>query len=128
MSLYILEPTEQPEQRPEWDYQVELGGLVWRLVLRWFERFEQWGLTVYDDTDTLMVSQEPILVNRPCLTHHTGRIPTGGQLWLLSLNGSDEACSYDDLGTRCQLVWATDDDEALDEDSSAEEFTYSATP
>jgi hypothetical protein len=129
MSLYYLDPVDQAEQLPEWDYQVELGGEVWRLVIRWFERFGQWALTVYDSDDELQVSQEVLRVNSPSLTHHTGRVPAGGQFWFVATDGSDEPCAYEDLGRRCQLWWITDDDELLtEEDSASEEFTYSATP
>lgn len=126
MTMLILEPFEQAEQIPEWDYQVELGEALWRIVLRWSERFEVWTLTLYDADDALQVSQETLRVNTQWGTHHTGRVPTGGEIWLVALDDSDEPCSYDDLGSRCLLMWITDDELTTTEDAA--EFSYSATP
>ncbi len=126
--IYDLEPVDPAVQRPEWDYQVELGAAVWRFVVRWFERFGAWALTVYDSDGTLQLSQEWLRINSRIGAHHTGRMPTGGQLWFVALDGSDTEATYDDMGGRCRLQWITDDDDLLVVTEEAGDFTFSATP
>ncbi len=104
-------PPQTPERvEPRYDYDVELGGVLYRLELIWRDRTESWYVNLYDSDDEPLILGQRLVVDYPLMASHTGRVPSGGMLILVDTSGDSTEADYEALGRRCELLWLDVDD------------------
>jgi hypothetical protein len=111
-----LPPHEPAEQNPVWDYEIDLPkddgtyNATFRFFIQWCERTASWYLSLFDANGNLTVGRMRLVVNWKLGQNYTGRIPTGGFLSLLDLEGEGAEATYESFGHRHRLTWATLDE------------------
>lgn len=100
-----LPPFSPEEQEPVYDYQIALDEITYRIVLQWRDRQASWYLSLYDASDNVMFTNARMNIDTPIGWRLTGRNIETGFIVLLDTEGTQEQCSYEDLGYRCQLFY-----------------------
>lgn len=109
MALLELAPINPEIQSSSYDYQIDLGDVTYRLVIRYNTRSDRWYLSLYDAENNLLISGVKLVINYPLLSNHLSA-PSGGTLILIDTANTGEECGYEDLGRRCQLLWWPEED------------------
>jgi len=125
--MLTLPPIEPAEQANSYDYTIALGDYSYRVVLTWRERCASWYLALYDSADNLLVDGKRLFIGAPILWRHTGRNTINGQLVFLDISGSQEECTFEELGHRCFLCWS-ETDGAMDWAVESYPVTVAAVP
>ena len=89
---------------------VDLSGLIYILEFRYNTRAGYWILNMYDSGKLEVMNGIVLSVNWPLLIHCSEEIKPPGTLMLIDTSGKGEPCTDEDLGTRCRLVYITNDE------------------
>jgi len=122
-----LTPIEPDDPQPVYDYEVELAGIIFRVVLLWTDRDDspdprvgKWYLSLFDSDDTALLSGKRLGVDVPVLNRYRGAFPDG-QVMLLDTESEGADPGFDDLGFRHRLVFIPSD--KIEAPEPAETFT-----
>ena len=110
------EPISPPESQPMYEYLAVLGGRTFRYRLRWMDRPESWYLTLWDSQEQLLLDGQRVQVDWAPLWRFAGEEWPPGLLMLIDTEDLGEECSYEDMGRRCQLIYADAEELVGDED------------
>lgn len=103
MTRYVIPLTGEPES-----FTVTLGGIEYRMTLRWCDTGEGgWLLDVALADGTALVAAIPLVTGVDLLAAH-GHIGFAGMLWCQS--PSETVPGPGDLGTEVQLIFETEED------------------
>ena len=111
----VLPPDLPAEPNPAFEFEVPIGddGQVWYYRLYWNERQGAWHLDLTKAGETIGLYGKKLTANWT-VYRHTGRLPSGGVLALLDMDGDGkERPTYEGLGHRWKLAFLTDDDLTL---------------
>lgn len=111
----VLPPDAPAEPNPVFEFEVPIGpdGQVWYYRLSWNARQEAWHLDLTKISETAGLYGKKLTVNWT-IYRHTGRLPEGGLLALLDMDGDGvERPTYEGLGYRWKFAWLTDEDLTL---------------
>lgn len=84
-----------------------LSGTLYILEFNWNPRAEYWTIDVYDLNKIAVINGAVLSVNWPIFVHCSSPIKPNGQLMLIDTSGKSLPCTAQDLGTRCKLVYVT---------------------
>lgn len=119
MSVTYLEPIEREEQQSLWDYEIDLTGSVYRVVLTWSDRLERWRMDIFDVDGVIIVANRFLNVDYAVgARSQDPRMPLG-MLFLLDADQSGLECGFEELGFRCLLSF-TEADQLPDADGVSE--------
>lgn len=86
--------------------EVDLGGVVYLLEVRWNEQLERYMLDVMDADGGALLMGRVLEVDRDLFDRHrnTSTLPDG-QLIALDTSGLGESCGLYELGGRVKLIY-----------------------
>ena len=114
------------EQYPVYDYNVTLTGVEFRLVQTHRERPNRWYLTIYDANGTALLSNKKMSINTPLLADLQISGLPAGEIALWDSSGAETECGFDDLGTRCLLLYFEPDE--IPDSTTGNDITIEAVP
>ena len=99
------------EQQPVYDYTIPLGGITFRVVLKYLVRPDRWYISIYTVDGVALVKGVKLVVDT--VLFEDLQIPgmPAGKLALWDTADSGAECGWADLGNRCQLVYIEPEDE-----------------
>ncbi len=113
--MIVLPPDAPPEPYPVLEFEAQIGddAQVWYYRLYWNARQEAWHLDLTRLGETSGIYGKKLVANWSPY-RHTGRLPSGGELALLDMEGDGtERSTYEGLGHRWKFVFLTDEDLTL---------------
>jgi hypothetical protein len=95
---------------PFFDLQMTLDDVAYTLQFRWNVRCERWFMDILDEqASTLLQAGICLVADFPLTAVRTGRTPPGIFV-ALDTSGAGLDPTIDDLGTRVQLIYFTEEE------------------
>lgn len=93
---------------PGQDFVIQLGSAKWELYIRWNDRSGFWTMDITEyNSQTNIVSGVPLLLGCDILVPYS---LGNGSLFAYDETGSGQDAGYDDLGSRINLYWFSQDE------------------
>lgn len=105
-----LTPIEPVDPLSVYDYEVDLGGAIFRIVLRFGDRNERWYLSLFDANGDLLFDGRRMSVDFPIISRFRDERMPDGELSLLDIEDGNRECDFDGLGFRCRFVFVPTDE------------------
>ena len=90
----------------DYEIEVELSGVAFKLRLTWNYREEFWYLTISDTEDTVIAGNLKVVVDKPLMLDVPGIAKPQGNLIAIDTSNSGLRAGLTDLGERVKLIWS----------------------
>jgi hypothetical protein len=108
MTAFFQVPVLTGPERPSTIQRTALDGRTYVLELDWSAREERWFFAISDAAGNPIRLGKRVVVGTDLLAHVVSDARPPGMLLVVSLDGSNASPGLVDLGSRVQLIYATE--------------------
>lgn len=108
MTTIYLEIPITTYNAPSFTMTLTLDGRYYVFRFDWNERDTVWLLSIYDVDGNVMIGNMKLVVDYLLLYNFKVKNMPPGELFLNNTTGDGKPCLFDDLGTKCKLLYITE--------------------
>lgn len=112
MATFALEPINRRGETltPVIDQEVLLEERSYRYVLTWTDRQQRWRMDLFDALGVAIWRGRYMPINTPIGLRIKDERKPPGYFMMIDADSSGRECGFEDLGTRCALMYITSDE------------------